>query len=37
MSLDIGEPLSKESCKALAAANSISKFEMVLSSVLHYG
>lgn len=34
-SSDIGEPLSMDSCAAFAAANSISKFEMVLSSVLH--
>lgn len=31
-----GEPLSKESCMALASASSISKFEIVLSSVLHF-
>jgi hypothetical protein len=35
MSFDKGEPLSIDSCAALAAANSISKFEMVLSNVLH--
>lgn len=28
--------MSIDSCAALAAANSISKFEIVLSSVLHY-
>lgn len=31
----IGEPLKTDSCAALAAANSISKVEIVLSSVLH--
>lgn len=34
-SSDRGEPLRIDSCVALAAANSISKFEIVLSSVLH--
>ena len=32
----MGEPLSIDTCAALAAANSISKFEIVLSNVLHY-
>lgn len=32
----MGEPLSIESCKDLAAASSISKFEIVLSSVLYF-
>lgn len=36
-SSDTGVPLSIESCTALAAANSISKFEIVLSSDLHIG
>ena len=35
-SSDMGEPLSIDTCAALAAANSISKFEIVLSKVLHY-
>lgn len=35
-SSDIGELLSKESCAALAAASSISKFEIVLSRVLQF-
>lgn len=34
-SSDKGEPLSIDSCAALAAASSISKFEIVLSNVLH--
>jgi hypothetical protein len=34
-SSDKGEPLSMDSCAALAAANSISKFEIVLSNVLY--
>lgn len=34
-SSDNGEPLRMDSCAALAAANSISKFEIVLSNVLH--
>ena len=34
-SSDIGDPVTIESCKALAASNSISKFEIVLSNVLH--
>ena len=34
-SVDNGEPLSKDSCAVLAAANSISKLEIVLSNVLH--
>lgn len=33
-SSDIGDPVSIESCIALAAASSISKLEIVLSSVL---
>ena len=33
-SSDKGEPLRMDSCAALAAANSISKFEIVLSNVL---
>lgn len=33
-SSDWGDPLSTDSCTALAAANSISRFEMVLSNVL---
>ena len=32
----MGEPLRMDSCAALAADNSISKFEMVLSSVLQF-
>lgn len=32
----VGEPLSIESCAAFAAANSISRLEMVLSSVLRH-
>lgn len=33
-SFDIGAPFIKDSCADLAAANSISKLEMVLSNVL---
>lgn len=36
ISPDIGEPLTIDSCVALAAANSISKFDIVLSNVLHF-
>lgn len=36
MSSDIGEPFSIDSCVALAAANSISRFDIVLSSVLQH-
>lgn len=34
-SSDMGEPLSIDSCAALAAAKSISRFEIVFSSVLY--
>lgn len=33
---EVGEPLNKDSCVALAPANSISKLEIVLPSVLHF-
>ena len=34
-SSETGEPLSKDSCRVLAAESSVSKLAIVLSSVLH--